>query len=107
MGRRENRVRKPAAPIRRPPSQPPRASKRRPPSTRCLILSYSLLLYSGLRRRGALFFGLCQSDVTVDADDLDVRSASPDAGAVTAVSSFVFIFLDVRQIGFDSAVMAA
>src|SRR5215510_5057742 len=36
-----------------------------------------------------------------------MRPPGSDAGAVAAVAFFVFVFLDVRQIGFDSAVVVA
>jgi hypothetical protein len=59
-----------------------------------------------LRRRRARLLRLHQRDVSIDASDLDMRAARPDAGAVAAVASFVFVLLKVRQIGFDPAVVA-
>src|SRR5262249_14157545 len=53
------------------------------------------------------FLRLSQRDIPVDASDRNVRAARPDAGAVTAVAFLVFALLEVRQIGFDSAVVAA
>src|SRR5262245_34697981 len=50
---------------------------------------------------------LSQSDVPVDASDRNVRAARPDACAVVAEAFLVFALLEVRQIGFDSAVVAA
>src|SRR5215510_1102896 len=53
------------------------------------------------------FLRLSQRDIPVDASDRNVRAARPDAGAVAAVAFLVFTLLEVRQIGFDSAVVTA
>src|SRR6266542_3474241 len=53
------------------------------------------------------FLRLSQRDIPVDASDRNVRAARSDAGAVAAVAFLVFALLEVRQIGFDSAVVAA
>src|SRR5215510_2398958 len=62
------------------------------------------------RRLGYAFhrlLRLSQRDIPVDASDRNVRAASPDAGAIAAVAFLVFALLEVRQIGINSAVMAA
>src|SRR5262245_29833950 len=63
-----------------------------------------LLFCRHLRGRGRLL-RLRQGDVSVDASDRDLRAARPDAGSVAAVAFFVFALLEVRQIGFDPAIV--
>src|SRR5262245_20050916 len=53
------------------------------------------------------FLSLRERDIPVDASDRNVRAARPDAGSVAAVAFLVFALLEVRQIGFDSTVVAA
>src|SRR5262245_11379496 len=105
-GRRESRVRKFAAPVRIPPPPPPPASRRQPPSAQPPIFSYDLLFRRDLRSRVRLL-RLRQRNIPVDVSDRDARAARPDAGAVAPVALLVFALLEVRQVGFDSAVVAA